>query len=412
MLIMESQYYKLSENDIDFIKAEVKKSEISFSHLEEEIIDHICCMVEEFINQGYSFDAAFKAVRKDLGMDSLKAIEIQTLILINKKFNAMKKTLKISGIIGLSAIAMGSFMKIMHWQGASIVILFGFTSLLLAYLPALWLTLRKEKILKRKMQMSYIGILAAFALLMSVLFTNQNWPYSDYLRLISWILMLIFLVMIYKHVMQSEENRVLNMSILLLFSTLFVISISFNFFDLKNPRLSKYTLESNIEASIQLYDNKAETLYHQLNLSKDSTHVKEMNELKTKTVKIVSEIEQIRNELFANKSEQENFNRQIIKRPLKIENYDEMVQKLEVDVNEYRNFIIEKTNSPALKAFADVSIKFGRFEMNNNPQVIYNNLQKLIRDIKITETELLDNVFHSLIDHLYFPLAINEPLSK
>lgn len=80
---MASLYYKLSKNEIDFIKDDVKKSEITFSHLEEELIDHLCCMVEELVNDGCTFEVAVEAMRKDVGMDSLKSIEIETIILIN-----------------------------------------------------------------------------------------------------------------------------------------------------------------------------------------------------------------------------------------------------------------------------------------------------------------------------------------
>jgi len=395
---MESPYYKLSRNEIDFIKDDVKKSEISFTHLEEELIDHLCCMVEELMHDGCSFDLAFQNVKKEVGMDSLKAIEIQTIILINKKFHAMKRTMKISGIIGLSAIVVSSLLKIMHWPGAGILLTIGFATLLLAYLPALSLTLKKEKILKRKMQLSYFGIITAFVLLLSFLFGLMHWPYGDYIKFISWILMLVFLIMLYNNVMKSEENRVLNQSLLLFFVLLFVIEVSFSFLEIKNPRLSKVTIENNIEASINLFENKAIEIYQQFDTLKNNPRVNEIAELKTKTSEIISKIEHIRNSMFANKTEQENFNKQLLKDFKITNNIENLAWKLDSEIlPNYRKFLNGKTKSnPALNSFIESSIRFGRLEFNNNPQVIYNNLQKLIRDIKIAESELLVNIRQSI----------------
>ncbi len=82
---MEYPCYDLSDEEIEFIRKDVKKCEISFSHLEEELIDHLCCMVEYLLTEGFTFNETYKKVRKNVAFDSLKDIEIQTLLLINKK---------------------------------------------------------------------------------------------------------------------------------------------------------------------------------------------------------------------------------------------------------------------------------------------------------------------------------------
>ncbi len=395
---MESQSYKLSRAEIDFIKDDVKKSNISFSHLEEELIDHLCCMVEELINDGYSFGAAFNRVRKEVGMDSLKAVEIQTIILINKKFQAMKKTMKISGIIGLTAIILSSILRIMHWPGAGIVLTLGFASLLLAYLPALSLTLKKEKILKRKMQLSYVGIITAFVLLLSVLFAIMQWPFGDYIKIISWIFLLVFLIMLYRDVMKSEENRELNLSMLLFFALLLIIEVTFSFTEIKNPRSSKFTIENNIEAGISLFDHETDKIYRQFDTLKTNAHVKDIIEIKAQTSEVIGKIEQIKDALFESKAEQENFSKHLLK-DYKINNdIENQVMKLGSEIlPNYRKFLNEKAKlDPALNSYIESSIIFGPIEFNNNPQVNYNNLQRLIRDVKTAEFEVLINIQQSV----------------
>jgi|WetSurMetagenome_2_1015567.scaffolds.fasta_scaffold67218_2 hypothetical protein len=390
---MGNPYYKLSSDEISFISDEVKKSGISFSHLEEELIDHICCMVEELVNDGYTFESALKSVKKNIGIDSLKEIEIQTLILINKKFNAMKKTLKISGIVGLSAIVISSILKMMHWPGAGPLLTLGFLTLLLAYLPALLLTLKKEKILKRNMNLAYFGMAAAFVLLVSLLFSLMQWPYREYPIVLSWIFTLIFLIMLFSNIMKSEENRVLNLSLLLFFSVLFILDVTLSLISLGNPRLSKLTLENNIDQGINLYKQKTLHIYELLGTIKDNTKANEIVEIRTKTDEIISKIEETRNSLFPNKSEQENFSKHLFKNYVITNAIEHNAMSLSKDITEYREFMIGKVVSqPDLKIFIESSLIFGQAEFNNDPPIIYNNLQKLIRDIKISESEILEEM--------------------
>ncbi len=291
---MESQYYKLSRNEIDFIKDEVKRCEITFSHLEEELLDHLCCMVEVMMSEGHSFENALDLMKRDVGIETLKSIEVEIIILINEKIKAMRKTLKISGIIGLSAIVFSSILKFLHWPGASYLLIVGFAALLFTYLPVLSLTIKKEKILKRKLHLTYIGIFAASVLLISLLVTLLHLPYGTYFMVLSWFLMLIFLVMLFNVVMKTEEDRVLNLSMLLFFSILFVINIALNLQDVNNPRLNRYTIEPNLEVSTNLYVHKVEKCYKQLSLVNDSATKLEVRLIKEKIRVFTDQIETVK----------------------------------------------------------------------------------------------------------------------
>ncbi len=389
---MESQYYKLSRNEIDFIKDEVKRCEITFSHLEEELLDHLCCMVEVMMSEGHSFENALDLMKRDVGIETLKSIEVEIIILINEKIKAMRKTLKISGIIGLSAIVFSSILKFLHWPGASYLLIVGFAALLFTYLPVLSLTIKKEKILKRKLHLTYIGIFAASVLLISLLVTLLHLPYGTYFMVLSWFLMLIFLVMLFNVVMKTEEDRVLNLSMLLFFSILFVINIALNLQDVNNPRLNRYTIEPNLEVSTNLYVHKVEKCYKQLSLvMNDSATKLEVRLIKEKIRVFTDQIETVKLLLFASKAKQEEYSLQFFK--------DNLVHgtvqswKLGVEVKELHDFLLEKSISqPQLHSFIDNNIQFGYFDSQNDKQVLYNNLQRLLRDIKIAEYELLNEM--------------------
>ena len=62
----------LTSANIEIIIAEVSKANISFSHLRDELIDHICCEVENEMQDGLSFENAFEKVKKIIGNKGLK----------------------------------------------------------------------------------------------------------------------------------------------------------------------------------------------------------------------------------------------------------------------------------------------------------------------------------------------------
>jgi hypothetical protein len=391
---MEKPLYSLSDDRIAFIRADVKKCGISLDNLEEELVDHLCCMVEEYLTNGYSFEDAYRKVKRDNAIDSLKDIEIKTLLLINKKFQTMKTTLKITGIAGLVTILVASVFKVCHWPGASILFLTGFVTLAFAYLPVLAFNLKREKILKRQRDLSYVGIAAAFFILITIFFAIMHWPYKDYLVFISWIIVLVFLIMLFRNILKSEENRVLNFSVMLFLTLLFMLTISLYLINLGNPRLSRYTLENNFDESIQLFENKSNEAYMKLDNIQDVTVKTSVEEIRMNTAAMILRLENFQKALFSSEAEKSSFNKKLFKKLVITPEIELDAMNLENEVSVYRGSILEKAASlPALQAFINQSIHFGQSDFNNNSPVIYNNLSRLIRDIRITEFILVSELY-------------------
>ncbi|HOT88540.1 MAG TPA: hypothetical protein PL028_03230, partial [Bacteroidales bacterium] len=129
----------LTSANIEIIIAEVSKANISFSHLRDELIDHICCEVENEMQNGISFENAFEKVKKIIGNKGLKKVQENTLFLIDKKYRFMKRIMKIFGLISLLMITVGALFKIQHWPGAGPLMVLGFFLLGAIFFPsALW----------------------------------------------------------------------------------------------------------------------------------------------------------------------------------------------------------------------------------------------------------------------------------
>lgn len=393
---MDWPCHNLSDEEIKFIRNDVENCGISYSHLEEELIDHICCMVEEYLDEGYNFDAAYSRVKKYISFDTLKDIEIQTLILINKKIQAMKTTLKLAGIIGLVTVAVASAFKILHLPGAGILLTLGIITLTFGYVPVLIFALKREKLLKRSRYLAFTGISAAFLFLISLLFTVMHWPLREYTIYGSWILIFIFLILLFVHILRSEDNRIIHLSLLLFFSVMFILDITLYVLSQNNPRISHLTIESNLDESIGLFDNSIQAIYLDLESVDDEKNKTDITDFREHVEQLIMRIENIKTTLFASRSEQEQFNRKFIKDYSKINIMESEAKDLEKEVNRFRDYLIANADSiPHLNKYISRSIRFGYLEFNNSPPIVYNNLTKLIRDIKIAEFEILNRLNHN-----------------
>ena len=135
---------ELTLRDIEHIRREVNGQDICFSHLAEELIDHLCCDVENEMAGGLTFQDAYRNVKEKLGNRRLKEIQEETLFATDTKYRNMKNTMKISAIAGTVMIGFAALFKIMHWSGAGIMLTLGSLLLAFVFLPSALTVLWKE----------------------------------------------------------------------------------------------------------------------------------------------------------------------------------------------------------------------------------------------------------------------------
>lgn len=203
----------LTIENINTIEEEVSRSGVTFSHLREELIDHLCCDVEREMKQGISFEHAFAKMQGIIGNKGLKKIQENTLLLIDKKYRIMKKTMKIFGLVSLLLMTMGALFKIQHWPGAGIMLVFGFFLLGTVFFPsALWV-MKKESKLKGSFFIYLISIIGGICLMAGFLFKVQHYPQAGNLLLIGYtIIALLLIPAILISLLQDEKSKNLHVA--------------------------------------------------------------------------------------------------------------------------------------------------------------------------------------------------------
>jgi uncharacterized protein with PQ loop repeat len=201
---------ELSLNDIDRISRDIRREEITFSHLPEDLIDHVCCDVEYEMESGLSFNEAYNRVRKKLEPRRLKEIQEETLYAIDSKYRKMKTTMKITGMAGTVLFGFASLFKIQHWTGAGIMMTLGAIILAFVFMPSALGVLWKETHNGRKLFLFISSFFAATFLILGTLFKIQHWPAAGLilaLAAFSGLFLLLPAIMAYLLADQERKNK-------------------------------------------------------------------------------------------------------------------------------------------------------------------------------------------------------------
>jgi hypothetical protein len=185
---------ELGLHHIDQISRDIARQEITFSHLLEDLIDHVCCDVENEMMQGMSFTEAYRKVKQKMGSRRLKEIQEETLYAVDTKYRFMKNVMKISGVAGTIMFGFAALFKIQHWPGAGILITFGALTLALVFLPSSLSVLWKETHNRNRLFLVISAFLAGMLFIFGILFKIQHWPMAGPILILAAIFGILFFI--------------------------------------------------------------------------------------------------------------------------------------------------------------------------------------------------------------------------
>src|SRR5687767_8948005 len=138
--------YAISEEQIDFILRDIRARGVELESLQQDLLDHVCCLIEQNLEPGSNFEGFYYTTIQTFYKQELKEIEAETLFLLNNKnYYAMKKIMLASGAFSAIVLSIGIVFKFMHWPGAGFLIVGGIALFSLLFLPLLFALKVKEK---------------------------------------------------------------------------------------------------------------------------------------------------------------------------------------------------------------------------------------------------------------------------
>ncbi|HEY3402185.1 MAG TPA: hypothetical protein VGK59_02295 [Ohtaekwangia sp.] len=182
---------RLSDEQVETIREYIIKSGIHLESLQEDVLDHLCCVLEDSKDTTQHFEKRLQEAIDDLAPDGLATLETETLFLLNsKKLVYMKKLMYLVGLGSSMTLAMGLCFKLLHWPGGDELLTYGFISFTLLFLPMTMIDKFKVKIQKSLSERLrfILGALSAISTGLAVLFKILNLYGGDFLLLVGAVL--------------------------------------------------------------------------------------------------------------------------------------------------------------------------------------------------------------------------------
>jgi len=198
--------FSLTEEQIAFIENDIKVRGITSPDLSIDLLDHICCLIENKLDEYRNFDTVYQETILLFGKNGLKEIQDETNRLLTfKHYYTMNKTMKISGYVSSLMILFGAYLKFQHWPGASVLMVFGVFFFTVLFLPLLFiLKFKSSAENNRSVVLSIIAGVASLMLCFGVLFKLMHWPYAQPLTIAGAVLLIfgylpIYFISVYKN---------------------------------------------------------------------------------------------------------------------------------------------------------------------------------------------------------------------
>ena len=185
---------ELSLLHIDQISRDISNQEITFSHLLEDLIDHVCCDVEYEMQKGLTFNEAYQKVKQKMGNRRVKEIQEETLYAVDTKYRYMKNTMKISGISGTILLGFAAMFKIQHWPFASVMLTLGTIILAFVFMPSALGVIWKETHSRKKVFVLISAFLSGLFFIFGALFKIQHWPGAGIILLLAAVFGILFFI--------------------------------------------------------------------------------------------------------------------------------------------------------------------------------------------------------------------------
>lgn len=225
----------LKEEEIRLLNEEIERRGLTYTPLQEELLDHLCCDLEAQMDEGLDFETALQKIREGMGENSIRQVQEATLLLVNQKYRIMKKLMYVLGITAPLLLILGATFKSFHWPGASVMIVLSLFMLGAAYLPVfVMVKIRdtREKGGTINKPMYIFGALGGIIFLTGAMFKINHWPGAGVMIYLSALVtLLIFIPILVIRTIKDKEHQVENFTTLVF--VLAFIAITYMLFILR-----------------------------------------------------------------------------------------------------------------------------------------------------------------------------------
>lgn len=182
---------KLTTEQIAVIRAQIDQSKITIDSLKDDVLDHLCCVVEILMDRGKKFEEATQEALEDLAPDGLDEIQQETMFLLNStKIIFMKKVTYGIGLLASMSFVLGWAFGILHYPGSRELSIGGFLAFVFFFIPLLVMDRFKHKMRWTFLEKTrfIVGGVSGIFITVALGFKIMHLPGADELLLIGSLL--------------------------------------------------------------------------------------------------------------------------------------------------------------------------------------------------------------------------------
>ena len=222
---------KLTDKHIDYIINDLDKRGIILEDLRENIVDHVCCIIEEEMPSESEFKTYYDGIIKRFFDAELNELQKETDALLNNTYLPfLKKTIHVTGIASIVILLIGIYYKFNHLIGAGILLIIGSLLFIFGFIPALILLKFKDNSSKNNTFLVVLGFFVIATGSIGCLFQIMEWPKATIIKLVSiFTFLIVFIPFYYFSSFKNMEEKFIvfinTISMLVIGILLFLMSI-------------------------------------------------------------------------------------------------------------------------------------------------------------------------------------------
>jgi len=236
-------YAEVIDDQLVRIKRDLISQGLTYEELQDDILDHICCMVEDDLESGKYFETSYATTMSRIGEKTLSHLQHDTLLQLDYKFQRMKKITYVLGFTGSILAILGAFFKMMHWPGASILLMIGFMIVVLGFLPLYFISSYKEQAEKPNRVFPIVAYVTLLLVFTGAVFKIMHWPGAWLMLRISTVFILVgflplYIVQVFRKSSGKQARAAYIIMLLVGFSIVFILA---------RVNISKFAIDRMIE---------------------------------------------------------------------------------------------------------------------------------------------------------------------
>lgn len=198
----------LSEEKVEWVRSKIFTTPLHDQDLEDELLDHFCCFMEEKISAGLPFDQSFEHALKSIAPNGVTEIqdELEELLQFDYQTN-MKRILFISGFVFTSTLSLTILMRHLKYD-TMILNLMCFITLVLFVIPSITImAYRNRKMLSIMDKFrTGLGVLSGFSIGLGMIFKIFHMPGANLLFSGGVVILVFFFLPIFFYQLYARAN--------------------------------------------------------------------------------------------------------------------------------------------------------------------------------------------------------------